>query len=207
VAIVLINPPPDSAPLELSATVFKDKPRQVTLVDSDGEPVVGVQTRGMTFYAHDIEPPLRSATFFLSGLNPDRTRRITFIEKRRGLVGSLLARSDGEAPCTIVMRHWGAVIGRILGQDGKPTWANLWPPINSLLETSGDAEQGTHANIEMYDEGRFRIDELVPGQRYTVEAFAQGHSGLACENLVVSPGERRDLGSIRIPPPVDQQKK
>jgi BlaR1 peptidase M56 len=210
VAIVLINPAPDSGPLELSATVFKDKPRQVTLVDPDGEPVVGVRaTEGYGW--HESGPPFRSATFFLSGLNPDRPRRITFIEEQRKLIGVLLARSDGEAPYTVVMQPWGTVTRRILNQDGKPSWANLTQPVNDKLETNAGAQQGTHASAVIDDDGRFRIDQLMPGQRYTLDAyigpFVRGYSGAVFENLVVSPGEVRDLGDVQPPATFDQRKK
>lgn len=103
-AIVLVNPAPDSEPLELTATVFEDRPRQVTLLGPDGNPVDGVQTQGMTFHPWDHEPSLRSASFVLRGLHPDRARKITFIEKERGLVGELLARGDDDAPYTVRMR-------------------------------------------------------------------------------------------------------
>src|SRR5262249_26348887 len=43
--IVLVNPPPDSGPLQLSATVVRDRPRRVSLVDPDGNPVVGATMR------------------------------------------------------------------------------------------------------------------------------------------------------------------
>ena len=41
--IVLVNPATDSGPLELTATLVKDRPRRVSLVDPDGKPVVGAQ--------------------------------------------------------------------------------------------------------------------------------------------------------------------
>ena len=45
-AIVLMPPPVASKPLELSATVVRDKPRKVTILDSEGKPGDGVQTHG-----------------------------------------------------------------------------------------------------------------------------------------------------------------
>jgi hypothetical protein len=46
-AIVLLDPPVDLKPLDLSATVFRDKPRQVTILDPEGKPVIGVKTEGL----------------------------------------------------------------------------------------------------------------------------------------------------------------
>lgn len=97
-AIVLVNPAPDSTPLELSATVVRDTPRQISLIAPDGRPVVGAWTQGMTSYRYDYEPPLRAATFPLTGLHPERIRRIEFVEEDRRLIGFLQARGDGDSP-------------------------------------------------------------------------------------------------------------
>src|SRR5262249_12648343 len=40
-AIVLVNPAEGAGPLQLAATVVRDKPRQVILLDPEGRPVVG----------------------------------------------------------------------------------------------------------------------------------------------------------------------
>jgi beta-lactamase regulating signal transducer with metallopeptidase domain len=103
-AIVLVNVRPDSGSLELSATVVRDTPRQVSLVDPNGNPVVGVKTKGVTVYPYDTEPVLRAASFSLFRLHPDRDQRITFIHKDRQLTGSLEARGDGDSPYTVRMQ-------------------------------------------------------------------------------------------------------
>src|SRR5262249_23919768 len=94
-AIVLVNPPAGSGPLELSATVVRDRPRQVSLIDPDGKPVVGAQMHWTT---------LRAASFPLVGLHPNRVHRITFVKEDRQLIGLLRARGDGDAPYTVRMQ-------------------------------------------------------------------------------------------------------
>src|SRR5262249_34150009 len=93
-AIVLLNPSPESEPLELSAIVTKDNPQRIVLVDPEGQPVVGAETQGMTFHPWDWEPALRASSIPLAGLTPGRARRITFVKPDRGLIGVLLARGD-----------------------------------------------------------------------------------------------------------------
>ncbi len=95
-AIVLVNPAEGAGPLQLAATVVPDKPRQVTLLDPEGRPVVGAKTTGLTYPPWYYEPPLRAATFPVAGLHPDRARRITFVKEDRKLIGFLLARGDGD---------------------------------------------------------------------------------------------------------------
>ena len=85
-----------------------DKPRQVTLLDPEGRPVVGAQSTGLTYHPWDHEPVLRAATFPITGLHPGRARRITFVKEDRKLIGFLLARGDGDAPYSVRMRPWAA---------------------------------------------------------------------------------------------------
>ena len=122
-AIVLVNPPVGSKPLELSATVFRDRSRQVTLLDPEGKPVVGAESQGMTEFPWDFETRLRTATFRVTKLHPDHSRRILFIKEDRKLIGFLLARENGVSPYTVRMEPWGVVKGRVVDENGKPITA------------------------------------------------------------------------------------
>ena len=192
-----------------------DHPRQVTLIDPEGEPVSGVTTSGLTYHLWDAEPKLRAATFPITKLHPDRVRRVTFFEDERKLIGFLLARSDAETPYTVQMRPWATVTGRILDEngrsldEGKPSAGWFGPALLSMgadgPETDPDPDVGVHQGLTTEPDGRFRIDRLAPGQRYTAEVYrGMGqYAGKAFEALVLEPGEVRDLGDIRTEPPVD----
>ncbi|HEX7378788.1 MAG TPA: carboxypeptidase-like regulatory domain-containing protein [Pirellulales bacterium] len=213
-AIVLVNPAPNSGPLELTATVVADKPRSGRLIDADGKPVTGVSTRGATLDQYDYEPPLRAASFLLTKLHPDRFRRVTFIQEERQLIGFLAARGDGDAAYTVRMSRWATVTGRIVDENGKPLpigkqggpWGQ--PPTLSMSEQAPlvqpDPNAGEHADVTIDPEGRFRIDHLVPGLRYEAkilrDAKARQFAGMAFIGLVLLPGEVRDLGDIRVRP-------
>ena len=217
-AIVLVNPPKDSKPLELSATVVRDQPRQVTILDPEGRPLVGVQTRGLTAFPWDVEPTLRAATVPITKLHPTRSRRITFLKEDRKLVGFLLARGDGDTPYTVKLERWATVTGRIVDENGKPLPANEALPginpassvglaMNAKLRIATHADPGVGTFPESYSdgEGRFRIEQLVPGLRYSCDIYRAGglYAGLAFENLVLKPGEVRDLGDVRWKTTVD----
>lgn len=215
-AIVLVNPPVASKPLELSATVVRDKPRRVTILDPEGHPVVGVQTQGLISGTSYGEPRLRASTVAITKLHPDRARRITFVKEDRKLIGFLLARGDGETPYTVRLRPWAAVTGRIVDEDGKALSATATP---GKQETEASLSMGTRLRIAGHDDldvgefpeirsksgGRFRVERLVPGQRYGADVYrGMGwYAGIAFENLVLQPGEVRDLGDIRTRKPVN----
>jgi hypothetical protein len=205
-AIVLVNPPVGSKPLQLSTTVFRDSPRQVTLLDPDGKPVVGCQSQGMTEFPWDFETRLRTSTFPITKLHPDHGRRITFVKEDRKLIGFLLARGDSVAPSIVRMQPWGLVTGRILDENGKPAAATELSAASLGSGTStaeNDLNIGEIPPTRCDGEGRFRIERLVPGQRYRAEVYRDaGVAGMAFENLVLQPGEVRDLGDIRTGKPI-----
>ena len=215
-AIVLVNPPENSGPLELTATVSRDKPRQVSLVDPDNKPVMGATSEGLTFFPWDHEPRLRAASFPVTKLHPDRLRRITFVKEDRKLIGFLGARGDGEAPYTVRMQHWATVTGRIVDENGKALPPAERPGRGNMaaslfmgnwrgIVTNSDATVGEHPGGQTDEQGRFRLEQLVPGLRYSAEIYrGMGmFAGMAFENLVLKPGEVKDLGDIRSKPPVD----
>jgi protocatechuate 3,4-dioxygenase beta subunit len=207
-AIVLVNPEPNAKPLELSATVAKDRPRRVSLIDSDGKPVLGAVADGLKFEGWGGELTLRAASFPLTKLHPDRTRRITFIQEERKLIGFLLARGDADTPYTVRMAPWATVTGRIVDENGKPLPQGTELSLSldrSGFETNTDPEVGEYAKVEIDASGRFKVDRMVPGQRYTVEIYRRkgapvGMAGMAFEKLALRSGEVRDLGDIAMNP-------
>ena len=197
-AIVLVNPPKDSGPLELSAKILPGTPLHGTVVGPDGKPITGIKTEGITPRAYDGERALRSANFTIRSLHPKRTRRVLFFEEERQLIGFLLVKGEDRTPVTVRMQPWSTITGRILGPDGKPL--KVWLKMDDSNEPNPDPEVGEHAAVSTDSSGLFRIDKLVPGQRYS--ARIQGADGrflgMAFVKLVLRPGEVKDLGDIRI---------
>jgi hypothetical protein len=214
-AIVLVNPPPNSGPLELSATVVRDRPRRVSLVDPDGKPVAGVEmqdqiqwpafalrTQKWVAGVQTRRTNLRDASFPLRGLHPDRVQHITFVKEDRQLLGLLVARGDGDTPYTVRMQPWGTVTGRILDANGKPHSGAY------ITIQTDHAEFSAQTGGEADAKGRFRAEGIFPGLSYSASMF-RGRldfaplAGMPAEKLVLRPGEVRDLGDIRIKPAAD----
>ncbi len=218
-AIVLINPTIDSGALNLKATVHADRPNRITLVDPNGQPVVGARSDGLTFI-NDREPVLRAASFPLTGLHPERTRRILFTHEERKRIGFLTAQGDNTAPYVVPMRRWASLTGRLLDEEGHPfpsrpdgPFAKMMSPHDLMLSLTGpdgleESDSGYRwraLEIEIDRNGRFRIEPLVPGMPYSAEVYRGigKYAGMAFEDVILEPGEVRDLGDIATDPPVD----
>tara|TARA_R110002072_G_scaffold302100_1_gene483908 strand:- start:73967 stop:77242 length:3276 start_codon:yes stop_codon:yes gene_type:complete len=197
-AIVLTNAEPGASRLELVATVIKNRSRRITIVDPDHNPITGVKTRGLTFHPWDAEPSLRSASFVINGLHPDRRQRIQFFLEERQLVGFLVARGDDDSPYTVRMLPWGTVTGRLVDEDGTPIGGASLTSGSSGTVTNPDDTKGDNVGTKSDTDGRFQINRLIPGLSYTVRVYPRrGHLlGTAFEKLVIKPGETRDLGDI-----------
>ena len=189
----------------------RDRPRQVTLLDPEGNPVVGVQTEGLTPFPWDSEPRLRALTFPLTKLHPDRVRRITFVREDRKLIGFLMARGNGETPYTVRMRPWAEVTGRILDENGKPLSATGPPgkqemPATLAMKTRSkfashdDPDVGEFPHIRTDGEGRFRVERLIPAQRDAEVYRGIGqYAGPAFEDLVSSSPARSATSATSAP--------
>jgi hypothetical protein len=114
------------------------------------------------------------------------------------------------------MQHWGTVTGRIVDENGKaltPAGRSNGGAIPAYLfmgnwrgiVTNSDATVGEHPGGQTDEQGRFRLEQLVPGLRYSAQIYRGTgmFAGMAFENLVLRPGEVKDLEDIRSTPPMN----
>jgi RNA polymerase sigma factor (sigma-70 family) len=206
-AIVLVNPAKGAGPLDLSATVVRDRPRQVSLIDPDGKPVVGAIAHLYEKHGpYATNEHLRAGSFPLTGLLPDRTQRITFVHEDHKLIDVLKARADGETPYTVRMQPWGTVTGRLVDANGKPMKFSVGDFGAGLVMTNDDPDGSPFYRTKVEEDGRFRIDGLFPGQSYTCDyiyfyRLSPKYTVTGLEKLVLRSGEVRDVGDIRTKSP------
>ena len=119
----------------------------------------------------------------------------------------MLARGDADTLYTVPMQPWGSVTGRIVDENGRPAKTSLSSLRDeALLEINPDPTIGVFQASNTDEKGQFRIDQLIPGQHYSAEMYRNfKYVGVAFENLVLGPGEVRDLGVIHSLPPVDKR--
>jgi hypothetical protein len=88
------------------------------------------------------------------------------------------------------------VTGRLVDEHGEP---RSDAEIHGMDRPRRDPVDGGIAPaVPVGEDGRFRIEGLVPGRRYTFSVVKRRYGlGTIVENLAVAPGETRDLGDVR----------
>jgi hypothetical protein len=113
-----------------------------------------------------------------------------------------MAQGDGSAPYTVRMYPWASVTGRLVDENGNdlPVYRpeNDWqkPPKISM---SVDDDPKTTKYAESERGGYFKVDQLIPGQPYTVTAYKNHgqQSDTVAEDVILRAGEIRELGELR----------
>ena len=116
-AVAFTDARPQDGPLQLAATVYRDDPPEVTLVDEAGAPVAGASLRRQL---DRYDGDLATVTFPLPGLHPDRAEFFTFTHEKRGLIG-VLSTTLTDGPLRVVMRPAATIRGRMVKADGEPS--------------------------------------------------------------------------------------
>jgi RNA polymerase sigma factor (sigma-70 family) len=195
-AIVLINPPDGSGPLTAEAVLERDPKREVRVLGPDGAPLTGVTTE-----SDGAEATKTPGVMTVSKLNPLRPRRFTFRHDTRKLVGSLVARGDEAEPYTVKLQPWGSIAGRLVDAQSQPRPKVHLRTTDWEAATIDPARGLLPGGLKTDEQGRFRVEGLVPGQKYSGNAVgeeaAKGGFGVVIDRVVLEPGETRDLGDVR----------
>ncbi|HLJ96390.1 MAG TPA: hypothetical protein VKU02_24665, partial [Gemmataceae bacterium] len=197
--LMLINPNEKAAD-SLQQEVIVQRGRTVTgtVVGPDGKPLAGAMINDHPVAGAAMgKPPLATASFRLTNLNPRSPQRKYFEHKEKGLGLSLVIRGDEAEPLTVRLQPYGSVAGRILDQEGKP--------VTDVLLRIFPTNAETHFLRGKTDgEGRFRIECLPVGDTYRLGSPI-GHKILIGNGRTVSfpgfevePGKVKDLGDAKV---------
>jgi hypothetical protein len=210
VAEVVVDPKAESMSLDLQA----DPGRSVVIevVGPDGAPIGGTKAKGVGGSFQTSPVPQPSSSFEVHALEPSGQRRLVVMHEGRKLIGTALVKGTETGPVTIKLQPWGSVAGRIVDDEGRPRKAmfigspdgnqNKHPETYDILPGS-DWNNG----VRVGDDGRFLIEGLVPGLKYSANARTGFEDfGDLFVDVTVAPGEAKDLGDLKVQPPKKSEK-
>jgi len=185
-ALSLINLDEKAEFLALDFILQPARTLQGTVVGPDGMPVTGVKVMGLGALPED--ELLEGSSFTVVGLNPCGARALFFRHREKGLGKFMTILGDQTEPLTVQLDPCGSVLGRLVHNDGKPA-----PGVTVAFfgaygrEAKGDTDR----------QGRFRVDGLVPGQKYSL---TPGLSRLQKDigEVQVESGRSKDLGDLAL---------
>ena len=90
------------------------------MLGPEGEPLSGNQVEGLSAVGGWETPSPKESTYPIHGLDPGKTRTLTFLNAKRGLAGELLLRGDETKSQRIALQPWGVLTGRVVDAEGQP---------------------------------------------------------------------------------------
>jgi hypothetical protein len=178
------------------------------LVGPDGKPVAGALAIGLTHdpvnvnnwsYRNDLayrtrleSQTLPTAEFAVLGLDPKKSRTLTFLHKERKLIAHLGVEGNAKGPLTVRLEPWGVLKGRLVDARGQPLR-------DVRLRLDYPEEEFTTDR-----QGQFRVEGVVPGRKHELTLASSpkpgftGSVGNKLQGLTTRSGEVRDLGDVRV---------
>jgi hypothetical protein len=197
-ALAEVNPAEDTTEVVCDLTVEPGRSVPVTILDPDGVPLAGALALGQSRSGSGWPlVPLKTAEFEIIRLAADESRIVTILHDGRRLAGGLEVRGAGTGPAIVQLQPWGVVTGRLVDEDGEP---RTDVEIRGMDRPRRDpVDGGVAPAVPVGEDGRFRIEGLVPARRYTFHVGRRRYGlGTLVENLTVAAGETRDLGDVRV---------
>jgi RNA polymerase sigma factor (sigma-70 family) len=168
-----------------------------TVRGPDGKPLAG--TRGFGLGASYGEEPVKTDRFTVRNVRLGYPRAVIFLHEGRGLAGFQMVRGDEKGPLTVKLQPWGVVTGRLVDVNGLPIRSGLRLTFLSGSGLDRHLYSGVTARLaQPGKDGKFRIEGLVPGLKYTLASAKDFRiTAFLLSGFTPKPGESKNLGDVR----------
>lgn len=209
--------PSEKDPKSLRCDIALDPAKLIPgrVLDPDGKPLDGFFVAGLTGSPMILSNQLelhKKPTFQVRGFDPGRPRTLIFIHPEKKLGKVVVVRENPRERLQVRLESLGAVAGRVLDSEGRPR-AGLHVRVeisredDNLLPTLSLFEHARwHYHLdptaETDAEGKFRLDGLMPGLKYTLligegDGKSMTRTVIRREDTTVESGNVNDLGNLK----------
>jgi hypothetical protein len=186
-----------------------------TVVGPDGKPLAGAYPGGLLgVWGGPLsfeDRKLPTAAFTLGGLDPGKPRFAVFIHPEKKVAKVQKFQGDEKDPVIVQLEPLASLAGRILDANGKPraglTVAAMMTPLREdykelaveLLYNYPSWSKITNGEATTDNDGRFRVEGLVPGLKYLVNVRdgADILTDYTREVSSLESGKATDLGDLK----------
>jgi protocatechuate 3,4-dioxygenase beta subunit len=211
-AVKWMNLAADAGVVEHNLFLERGATAKVRIQDPEGKPLAGTIVSGIDAMPgqHVQEAYVApEAECTIVALDPSQPRQVIFYHPKRRLAGSLAVRGDEKHPLTVRLAPTGTVTGCIKDADGQPLQGaeiDIGAPGQTM--STNFTYLYLHLNftglpVRTNKQGRFRLDGLVPNEKFAVGIRRRGaylDGGPRTRQVQVKAGQTLDLGDIRINP-------
>jgi RNA polymerase sigma factor (sigma-70 family) len=201
-----INLDPKAESTTVDLQVDPGRTLTITILDPEGQPASGTKASGLIDLFSDIPYQQESPTMEVRALDPSKPRRVTITHAGRKLIGSVYLNGDETGTLTVRLQPWGTIYGRVVDDEDQRRKGIQISNIDGSFPRR-PAEQGILPGDGRVDsDGRFRVEGLVPGLKYGASASAGNlFLGVVFRDVIVAPGEVKDLGDLKVAAPEAQR--
>ena len=160
------------------------------IIDPQGQPLAGARI-------FQVSPPWNGSwarpigEFSIEGLRSGEERQLVFLHDQKKLAAMVTVRGGDPNEVMVRLQPWAAVNGRVIDEDGHPQ-------ARMVLMSSFKSLSPRETDLD----GRFRYEQIIPGRttEITVSKDRLSRPEIIARDLVLNPGETRDLGDVRTQP-------
>jgi beta-lactamase regulating signal transducer with metallopeptidase domain/protocatechuate 3,4-dioxygenase beta subunit len=198
-AVKFLDLAPDTKSVTCDLPVDRGKTVKIQIEDEQGEPVKDAFASGVVdawpYTVRLVEP---SCTIY--GLGSDRPRRVCLLHSERRLAASIMLTGEEQEPVKVRLAASASISGRALAPDGQPL-ADALVQIHYAGNSARELQRYSrldHAPIKTDGEGRFLADNIVPGERFSLDFKSGQMFYRAGERRELTAGEKLNLGEVTV---------
>lgn len=173
----------DASPVRVDLPVTPARPVVGLVVGPDGQPLAGVQARGLTALG-DTEAV--DGYFTVTGIDPLHGREVVFHHPGRGL-GKLVRLRGDEAGPVVYLDASSTVMGRVVTARGLP--------VAGAAVTLRPTKAGQPVRLATDRDGRF-AGGVAAGEKYTLHLGGDRRLRTAADDIRTTPGQCLDVGDL-----------